>query len=104
MKHIDCRMKHPDKLTAHMVKAAQPKEKEYKLSDGRGLYLRIRPTGAKSWTFIYRMPGSRNMLELTLGSIEFITLKAARGKVTAFRRQVFDGVDPRIDYYSRKDK
>jgi hypothetical protein len=36
------------KLKAKQVEHAQTKEKEYNLSDGKGLFLRIRPSGAKS--------------------------------------------------------
>lgn len=37
-------------LTDRRVANAKPKEREYLLNDGEGLYLRVRPTGAKSWT------------------------------------------------------
>lgn len=32
------------------------KEKEYSLADGNGLYLRIKPNGAKLWIFNYVHP------------------------------------------------
>lgn len=31
------------------TKAAKPKDKLYKLADGVGLYLLVRPTGAEYW-------------------------------------------------------
>ena len=40
-------------LTNTEVERAKPKDKEYNLSDGQGLNLRIKPTGAKTWTFNY---------------------------------------------------
>ncbi|WP_048769052.1 tyrosine-type recombinase/integrase [Oligella urethralis] len=37
-------------LTDRKVANAKSKEREYLLHDGNGLYLRVRPTGSKSWT------------------------------------------------------
>ena len=42
------------KLTATEIKAAKPKDKPYKLSDGGGMYLEIFPNGTKSWRMKYR--------------------------------------------------
>ena len=41
-------------LTAVQVRNAKPKEKPYKLADGKGLYLFIFPNGKKSWRYRYR--------------------------------------------------
>ena len=40
-------------LTNTEVDKAKPKAKEYNLTDGKGLFLRIKPTGAKAWIFNY---------------------------------------------------
>ncbi|MFM5679040.1 integrase arm-type DNA-binding domain-containing protein [Aeromonas veronii] len=40
-------------LSSTEVKNAKPKEKEYTLRDGGGLYLRITPTGSRIWLFDY---------------------------------------------------
>ena len=40
------------KLTALKIKNAKPKDKEYHLSDGGGLYLRVYPNGTKSYILI----------------------------------------------------
>ena len=40
-------------LTNTEVDKAKTKDKEYNLSDGNGLFLRIKPTGAKAWIFNY---------------------------------------------------
>ena len=44
-------------LTATEIKSAKPKEKKYKLSDGRGLSLLIQPNGSKLWRLKYRFNG-----------------------------------------------
>src|SRR5262249_21050279 len=62
------------------------------LADGKGLYLRVGPTGAKSWIFRYRIDGRRH--DLGLGPYPDITLAAARERATAQRRLRIDGADP----------
>ncbi|MFT4875272.1 Arm DNA-binding domain-containing protein, partial [Congregibacter sp.] len=52
------------KLTAKTVEAAKPKDKVYKLSDGRGLQLWVFPDGAKRWRFSYRHVGKQRTLAL----------------------------------------
>lgn len=46
-----------DKLTDKAVKNAKPKEKEYRLSDGGGLYLVVKPNGGKLWRWSYEFNG-----------------------------------------------
>lgn len=36
-------------LTNTEVKQAKPREKEYNLADGNGLYLRVKPNASKLW-------------------------------------------------------
>jgi integrase len=62
------------------------------LADGHGLYLRIKPTGAKSWVFRYRRDGKLH--DMGLGPVHIITLAEARAKALELRRQRFDGTDP----------
>lgn len=44
-------------LTDANIRAAKPKEKPYKLTDGGGLVLYVTTTGAKSWRLQYRFGG-----------------------------------------------
>ncbi len=83
------------KLTAQTVKNAPREDKEYRLSDGNGLFLRVRSTGAKSWLYCFRLPGSRQLQQMTLGAIEDVSLKEAREMLKDLRKQVADGIDPR---------
>jgi hypothetical protein len=84
-----------NKLTAKKVENALPREKEYKLHDGGGLFLRIRPSGAKSWLFSFSLPNDRNLIRMTLGSVKDISLKEARAKLPKLHAQVSEGIDPR---------
>jgi integrase len=62
------------------------------LADGAGLYLRIGPTGAKSWVFRYRRGG--RLHDMGLGSLTAVTLAEAREKALACRRLRLAGIDP----------
>ena len=43
-------------LTDIKIKQSKPRDKEYNLSDGGGLQLRVRPNGTKTWMFVYQVP------------------------------------------------
>lgn len=61
-------------------------------SDGGGLYLRIRPTGTKSWLFICMINGKRR--EIGLGSTLDVTLANARTLASELRQLQLSGQDP----------
>ena len=63
-------------LTDTAVKNAKPEAKPRKLSDERGLYLLITPTGSKYWRFKYRFVGREKML--ALGVYPDVSLADAR--------------------------
>lgn len=65
-------------LTQLAIVKATTKGKPYKLSDGGGLHLLIRPTGSKLWRFRYRFAGVERML--ALGSFPAVSLATARGR------------------------
>jgi integrase len=61
-------------------------------TDGRGLMLVVKPSGARSWVLRYQLDGRRR--DMGLGPYPEVTLSAAREKALAARRQIVDGVDP----------
>lgn len=61
-------------------------------SDGAGLYLRVDPSGAKRWCFIFRWHGKRT--ELGLGSLLTVSLADARERVREARKAILDGENP----------
>ena len=69
-------------------------------ADGGGLYLRVGPTGAKSWVFRFRVDGKRR--DMGLGPLHAVTLAAAREKATACRTERSDGRDPLEGRQTRK--
>lgn len=86
-------MKH--KLTAKEIENTKPESREYKIADGGGLYLRVRPSGARSWLFCFRLRGSRKVLSMTIASYKDMSLGKARDELEKLREQVKDGIDPR---------
>ncbi|MBA3594175.1 MAG: integrase arm-type DNA-binding domain-containing protein [Polaromonas sp.] len=79
-------------LNELQIKAAQPRDKEYLLADGEGLYLRVRPTG-KAWVYRYKEAGKE--AKLSLGRYPAMSLAVARKKARAEAEKRADGVDPR---------
>jgi integrase len=62
------------------------------LHDGAGLYLRVSPTGSKSWVFRFQLDGKRR--DMGLGPYPDISLAEARAKATEHRKLRHDGIDP----------
>ena len=79
-------------LSDIQVKNAKPKEADYKITDGGGLYLLITPTGGKLWRMDYRFDGKRKTL--TFGSYPATSLVNARKKREEAREQIAAVIDP----------
>ena len=63
-------------------------------SDGRGLYLRVQPSGAKGWLFRYSINGRRR--EIGLGTYPIVSLREARLKCDKRRGMIAKGLDPKV--------
>ena len=83
------------KLTAKAIEKAVPRDKEYRIHDGNGLFLRVRPSGSKSWLFSFSLPGNRQLFRMPIGTLKDVSLKEARNKIIELRKLVEDGIDPR---------
>jgi len=79
-------------LTDLQINKAKPREKNYKLFDGGGLFLIITPTGGKWWRFQYRYNGKGK--QLSFGTYPEISLSRARKYREEARTQVATGIDP----------
>lgn len=79
-------------LTEPRIRAAKPKQKPYKLRDGRGLYLLIQPSGARLWRLRFRQPGRESMV--SLGAYPDVSLKVARERREETRKAIAAGIDP----------
>lgn len=79
-------------LTDLEIRQAIPRDKEWKLTDGNGLYLLVRPSGAKLWRFKYRAQGKEQ--KLSFGAYPQTTLKEARLRRDEARVEIGRGGDP----------
>jgi integrase len=79
-------------LTDTKVKNAKPGSKPVKLVDGNGLYLEVRPSGAKLWRYRYRIVGKENVF--ALGEYPQDGLAKARTLRAEARELVKQGIHP----------
>lgn len=79
-------------LTDTEIRRAKPKEKAYKLSDEKGLYLEIMPNSARYWRMKYRFEGKEK--RAAFGVYPEVTLKEAREKRDEARKLLAQGIDP----------
>ncbi len=82
-------------LTNTEVKQSKPKDKVYKLSDGGGLQLRIRPNGTKSWLFDYKRPYTNKRANISFGAFPSIGLAEARIKREEAKELLAKDIDPK---------
>ena len=80
------------KLSAASVKS---KNEPGRYGDGDGLFLIVKPTGAKSWVVRVQKNGRRR--DFGLGSESKVTLAQARLKAAAVRSQMEAGLDPIVE-------
>jgi len=79
-------------LSDTQIKKAKPKDKMYKMFDGDGLYLEVKPSGKKVWRFKYRLNNKEKTY--TIGEYPTISLKEARNAILELREMVINGIDP----------
>lgn len=82
----------PMALTDVAIRKAKPGEKPIKLSDEKGLYLEVAPSGGKWWRLKFRFEGKEK--RLSLGVYPDVGLKEARDRRDEARKLLADGVDP----------
>ena len=79
-------------LSEIQIRNAKPKEKEFKVYDGGGLYLVVSPTGGKLWRLKYLFEGREK--KLSLGVYPSITLAEARRHREDAKKLIANGSDP----------
>jgi hypothetical protein len=79
-------------LFATTVASAKPRDRDYKLSDGGGLYLLVRPNGTKLWRLNYRYLEKHRTL--AFGAWPEVSLADARERRDDARRLLAAGTDP----------
>ena len=81
-------------LTNTEVKQAKPKDKIYNLADGKGLYLKVKPSGYKVWVFNYFKPFTKKRVADTLGEYPAISLAEARDIRQNYLKLLAQNIDP----------
>ena len=79
-------------LTNIQIKSAKPKEKDYKLFDGGGLFLLVAKTGGKRWRLKYRFNNKEKVI--ALGTYPSISLKDARTTRDKYKNLIAKDIDP----------
>lgn len=101
-------------LTDTQCRTAKPKDKPYKLTDGKGLYLEIKPNGVKAWRYRFELGSGESKKESVFAIGEYaiapkgetreeaqarrngrrFTLAEARDERTKARALVMQGINP----------
>lgn len=79
-------------LTDIEARSAKPKEKQYKITDGAGMYLLVMPNGRKYWKMKYYYGGKEKLL--SMGVYPDVSVASARQKRTEAKKLIADNTDP----------
>lgn len=85
-------MPNSNRLSDASCRSAKPKAKPYKLSDGEGLYLLVKPNGSRLWQKKYSYAGKSKTL--SFGAYPTVSLQEAREKRLKAKQQLANGRDP----------
>src|SRR5687768_5546174 len=89
-------------LTDFAVRAAKPRERLYKMSDGGGMYLLVSPRGGRWWRLKYRIDGLEK--SLSLGVYPRVSLALARERREKAKDLIEAGIDPSAQRQAEKRK
>ncbi|PCI57113.1 MAG: integrase [Alphaproteobacteria bacterium] len=89
------------KLSAIQVKNAKPKDRDYKLFDGEGLFLLVKKSGKKSWRLKYYFLGAEKLI--VIGPYPIVSLQEARDARLKARKLIHGGIDPVAHRIETKD-
>ena len=87
-------------LSFKKIESIKPGPKMQKLTDEKGLYLLVSPTGSKRWHLKYRFDGKEK--RIGFGPYPEVSLSAARAKRDEARALLVEGVDPSQARQARK--
>lgn len=87
-------------LTDLKVRNLKARDRQYKVADGRGLFLIITPTGSKYWRLRYRFADREK--SLAIGVYPDISLGEARDKAHEARKLLAHEKDPGAEKKSKK--
>ena len=82
------------RLAEVAIRAARAVQRPYKVSDEKGLYLLVKPNGARLWRYKYRHAGIEKLL--AIGRYPDVSLREARDRRDDARKLVANHVDPSL--------
>ena len=85
-------MAHRHMLADAKIRSAKPRERDYRIADGGGLALLVRPNGAKLWQYRFRFEGREQTH--SLGAYPDLSLAEARQAHQKARSLVATGTNP----------
>jgi hypothetical protein len=83
---------------------SRPREKEYSLADGSGLFLRVHPNGTRSWLFNYFKPFTRARSNIGLGQYPAVGLASARLCRAEYQALLAQGIDPKAHREAKEQR
>lgn len=89
------------KLTDAQIRNAKPRDKQFKLTDGQGMYLLVKPNGSKLWRLEYSLNNKRNTH--AIGIYPAVKLKEARKRLVDAKELIANGVDPNTYRQTQKE-
>ena len=87
-------------LTDAAIRRAEPRDKAYRMVEGRGMYLWVTPSGGKLWRWAYVFEGKEKLM--ALGRYPDVSLAAAREQHGAARKLLASRVDPMAERKAAK--
>ncbi|OCG05269.1 Arm DNA-binding domain-containing protein [Gilliamella sp. wkB112] len=82
-------------LTDLKIKSAKPNEKQYKLTDGDGLFLLVYTNGSKYWRYRYKF--QRKECLLAIGTYPTVSLSETRSLRDETKSLLAENIDPLIE-------
>jgi integrase len=74
------------------IRRIQPRAKPFKIADGLGLYMLVKPNASRLWRLDYTLQGRRKTA--ALGAYPIVSLSEAREARDIIKRQLRSGTDP----------
>ena len=87
-------------LTDTEIRRSKLNDRPYKLSDGGGLHLLIKPSGGRLWRWKYRFEGVEKLM--ALGRYPEVSLADARERRDLGRKKLASGIDPMAERMAEK--
>ncbi|MCK9777270.1 integrase domain-containing protein [Pseudomonas syringae] len=84
------------RLSDRQLKGVKPASKDYVLTYGDGLQLRVRSNGSLLWNFNYREPVTKKRINMGFGAYPELSLANARKKAVEARELLAQGIDPKV--------